>query len=379
MTTVVFNREQLLNRLKKCVQFIPKKAVLPAHEYFFFNVGAGVAEITAMDSEKQITTSCDIVSCTSDIHFCVPARLVLHTLNLLLESEVTFNIKDVKAEKPEDMDRCIVELKSGKSKYKLDCDKGNSYPKSPSIVSEFESSFTGSIFNSAMDVVMKFADPEGNQPFKQGVCMRLMGNTINAYATTGFKIAKVEMSPRSINKWEDIVIPVHTVKAISKIIGDIEIVDITHNKDKFEIRTEEVNIIALAYNLKYPDVETFFKKRPENKIILNSVQFANAIERLTAYAKEENPTITMNISTASLSIMVDNENHNRNGNEVIDVMAEKDLTITLNPLFLHETVKSFSSDEFTLYYSEPNGLVYIEPSSAVRENDKFFAIAPFKS
>lgn len=379
MTTIVFSREQLLNRLKKCIQFIPKKAVLPAHEYFFFSIGAGVAEITAMDSEKQITTSCEIISCNADVHFCIPARLLVHTLTLLLESEITFVVKDIKPEMPSDMDRCMVEIKSGKSKYKLDCDKGNAYPKSPSIVSEFEASFTGSVFNTAMDVAMKFADPDGNQPFKQGVCLRMMGDKINTYATTGFKISKVEMSPRSINKWEDIVIPVHTVKAIIKVIGDIEIVDVTHNKDKFEIRTPEVIIIALAYNLKYPDVETFFKKRPESKITLNSVQFANAIERLTAYAKEENPTVTMDITTTSLNIKVDNDSHNRNGNESIDIMSEKDLTITLNPIYLNETVKSFSSDEFSLFYSEPNGLVYIEPSSAVRENDKFFAIAPFKS
>lgn len=378
MSKIIFNREQLLQRLKKCIQFIPKKAILPCHESFLFEVRSDRVYITAMDNEKQITAWCHAVEREEDVTFCIPARLLLSTLNLLLEEEITFIKKNIKSNNPLDIGKCTVEIKSGKSKYKLQCDDGSVYPKSQHIVSEFEASFIGSAFISSMEIASKFANADADQPFKQGICMRMIDSAITMYGASSIATAKVVSAPRSINNWDDIVIPVKTANAIVKSFNDIDIIDITHNKDKVEFKTDEVTIIALAFNLKYPDIEIFFSKKHNNKVILNTVQFSKSVERLSLYAKEEMPAININIKTTGIEMSVDNSFYNRNGDETIDVIAEKEVSISLNPIVLMHTLSSFASDEFILFYGDYGNLIYIEPLNTLSENNKFFVIATLK-
>lgn len=378
MSKIIFNRETLLSRLKKCSPFIPKKAIIAAHEVFLFKLRDGVAAITAQDGEKQITVWCNAEEYNGDIMFCIPARLLISTLDLMLDETVQFTKKELKAAKPEDMGKCIVEVKSGKSKYNLQSDDGSAYPFMPTITSNFEASFTGAAFNTAIETALSFADSQAESTFKQGVCMRLFNNSLNAYATTGFEIVKVVMAPRSINQWDDIIIPVNSSKAIVDSVNDGDIVDVIHNKDRIEVKTSDCSIMALAFNIKYPNIEEFYKKKPEDSIRLNTVQFLSAVKRIKGFTKIDSDAIKMRIETTQLSITVDNDHYARDGQEIIDVMAKLELLIGLDAGFLAHTVSNLKSDEFDMFYSDPSGLVYFEPVIPTGDNGKHFIIAPIK-
>jgi DNA polymerase-3 subunit beta len=368
MSKIIFNREHLLSRLKKAIQFIPKKAILGAHEQFLFIFKDNVLSITATDGEKQATLYAQAVKSEGDASFCVPALLLFKTLGLLLEDEVTFTYKD---------DR--VEVKSGKSKYKMPSIKANEFPIMPVIDSPYEASFLGVDFNSAIETARKYTDSQSTIAAHQGICFRMgENNNINVYGFKGFEICKVICPPRSINKWEDIVIPAGVINAMLKCVNDSDIVDITHNKDRVEIKTLEMTIMACAFNMKYPDVELFFRSRANEHIELNKVQTINALKRVALYSKEEEPKMTCKINTNSIVISAVNDAYNRDSEEVIDAVSEKESQFCANVYFMINALESFECDSFYMFPPdiEKRLPIFIEPASTIKNNDRFFIISP---
>jgi DNA polymerase III subunit beta len=362
---VKFDRETLLGKIRMLVPIIPKKPVLSAHEQFLFEIKGGVANITATDGQKQITVWCDTAKCDGDATFTVHGRLLFSTLGLLLEPEVKLSVKDGK-----------VELKCGKSKYKMASESGEHYPVIESLKSEFEASFSGAIFNESMETAKRYTNPENSVVAQQGVCLRFMEGKMNMYGYCGNEVCKVVVNPRSVNKWDDIIIPSSAVKAMVECVSDSDIVDISHDTKKMEVRTENVAIIALALEAKYPDAETFYRKKPETHVKHNTVQFLRSIERLKPYAKEESMSMVVDIKTSSTTLTVDNIDFSRDGLEELDAVAEKELRFGLNLEFMLKALKSFTNDEFNMFYSDPEKLIYIEPVSILKDNDKFIVMSP---
>lgn len=363
---IKFNKDELLLRLKNCAAFIPKKASLPAYEMMLFRVTRDIATITSGDGEKQISTWLNHVKSEGDSIFCIPGKLLLNTLNLMLEQEVVFTVKEK-----------TVELKCGKAKYRFENLEPSVYPLMPNISSEFEASFMGHSFNEAIEIAKAYANPESTVPAQQGITLRLNEeNKIVVFGFGRFEIAKIVVTPRSINKWADILIPVQAVNAINKCISDGDIVDITHNKDKVEVKTDDVSIVAIAFNVSPPDYDKFFKNKYSNFIELNTFHTLTALQRIKGFVTEELSRIKINIGKEETIITAIDDRYNREGEEVIDVKAETEFIFAINVEFMIRVLSSFTNDNFRLLYKEGNNPIHIEPVNTIKENDKFFLISP---
>lgn len=375
MGKITFNREHLLEKLKKATQFLPKKPVMPAHEQFRFEIKGLRLSITATDSNKQVTLYAQALKSESDVAFCVPAWLVFKTIELLLEEEVTFVYKEGK-----DLTEGKVELKSGKSKYKMPGIHVREFPIMADIDSPFEASFTGASFGSAAETAKRYTDVKNTVEAWQGICMRLgENNNINFFGSTGHQICKIICEPRSINKWEDIIIPAPVITAALKCINDSDIVDITHNKGCIEINTEEVNIMASAIDTKYPDCDVFFRLKDPVGLELNTMQVMRALQRVALYSPEEMPIAKFDITTTATVIMADNQAYSRDAEETIEAISEIETKFGVNVHSILNAMESFQSDTFTLYPpTEKIAMISIEPSSGARANDRFFVMSHVK-
>lgn len=366
MIKLTFDRIELLEKLKKANAFVPKKAILSAYETFLFVIKDGHAAITATDGQKQITITCDYIKSEEDGMFTVPTKLIIHVLSLLLEKDISINVKNSK-----------VEIKCGKSKYNMPSESGAEYPLIQNIEPLFEASFTGVSFNKATEVAKNFADPEDNSPALQGVLFRTGdNNNINICGCSRQQAAKVVVSPRSINQWFDVVVPTQAIIAINKSISDDAIIDVIHDKDRIEIISDGIRIKALCFNVKYPDVEIFFKKKSENKIELNTVQVVHALQRLDVFSNTEVPLISLDIKTMSLTIDAADDLFNKDAQEVIDIVAEKEMKMGVNIKFLTNVMKSFTNDTFNLLYEDHSKPLRIEPINMIKDNDVFFIVMP---
>lgn len=365
-----FNRELLLDTLKKAIMFVPKKATITACENFLFMIVGNICRMTATDMEKQITVSCVVKKSSNDGMFTIPATLLVKSLSLMIDEDVRITFKED-----------IVEVKCGKSKYKMSGEDGQTYPIMANVESKFEASFPGSVFNAAIDIAKKYTDCKNDiLQFKQGVCLRLDTDTnkINFYATTGFQICRITVTPRSINSWDDAVIPVDTVVAINKCISSSDIVEIAHNKTKIEVRTEHVVIVSRLFDIVFPNMDKFYAHKHEAKIKLNTSQTTLALQRLALVASPEFSQVNFYIKGNELSMVSDDPMCNREGVETIEVNSTLDAAIGFNIHFILSSLSSFDNDEFEFSYTDTRLPILIEPISALNENFLSLLIAPIK-
>lgn len=369
MIKIIFDRETLLVKLKLLASILPKKASLAAYEQFLFNIVGEVATVTSTDGHKQITISCDTVKCDGNVKFTVLGKLLFSTLGLLLDSEVKLSVKENQ-----------VQLKCGRSTYKMASENGESYPMMAEIKSDFEASFNGAIFNEALETAKRYIDPDSSVVAYQGVNLNFLDGKMNISGIQGgHAMCKIVSAPRSVNKWEPILIPASAVKAIVTCVSDSDIVDITHDKQHLEVRTGTVSIMALALDIKYPNIEELYKNNDrKNCVTFNTLQFLNALERLLPYARKEFPLLVIDMKTVGTALFVDNVDFSRDGLEELDVMAATECKLGVNLDFMINSIKSFTNDEFNLFFIDANKPFFLEPVNIVKDNYKFILLAPCK-
>lgn len=367
MIKIQFDRENLLVKLKLIASILPKKPVLGAHEQFLFNVKGGVAAITSTDGQKQITVSCDTAKCDGDIMFTIPGRLLVNTLANLIDSDVKLSVKEGQ-----------VTLKCGSSTYKMGSEDGKSYPIIPEIKSDFEASFGGAIFNEALETAKRFTDAESSVVAYQGVNLHFGNGKMGIYGIQGgHAMCKIIVHPRSVNKWEDILIPASAVKAIVNCVSDSDIVDVFHDKQRLEVRTSSVSVVALALDIKYPDVERLYLDQGRlHTVKYNTVQFLSALNRLKPFAREEVPGIAINITSSLTTLTVDNIEYSRDGLEEINAISQRDCRMGMIIDYMINALESFTNDEFNIIFDTPEKPILIEPIGVAKENDKFILLAP---
>lgn len=364
---LTFDRELLISKLKLNASFIPKKAVIPAHTLVLFECDNNVVKMTAQNGVMQIINTTSVLKSSGNGSFTIPGKVLLQTISLMKEPEVTITYKDGKCE-----------VKSGKSKYKFSSDDGSDHVRMARIDrSEFEASFAGSVINMALETSVRYSDKENVNVWSQGVCLRSDGNKINFFASNMHSVSKISISPRSINNWADIIVPEETCKAIIRCVNDIDIVDILHNKKSIEIISGDVVIISSVLDCKFPNVEEFYKKKPSNNIVLNTVEVAHAIDRLKLVAREDAPAVTFDIGTDGITMISEDPDFGNSGEEHVSCISPKESRMGFNITLLSNILESFSNDTFTFTFDDdPKKPAFFEPIDNISENNKFFLIAP---
>ena len=367
MIKLIFEREVLIAKLKVAASFIPKKAVISAHLSVLIDLRGDMVHLTAQNGEKQITVKCPVAKSTGEGKFSIPGRVLLSTISLMKEANVEITYKEGKSV-----------VKCGKSKYKFAADDGEVYPTMARVDASagFEASFLGTEFNSVMDVNLKFANKDNNSVSFQGVCFRFSDGVMNTFSSDGSSIAKVIASPRSVNEWEDIIIPAQTCAAVSKCVNASDVVDVIHDKKRIEISTPEIVVISSVVDALFPDVQKFYDKQPDEFVELNTIEVLMALQRLALVASEEVPQVTLSIKKESMIINTVNEAYQNYGDEEIVCGPGLHMDIILNLTLFKNIIEVFANDSFNFHYNDPMKPVFVVPNDSVQGNNKFFVVAP---
>jgi len=366
---ITFDRELLISKLKLAAAFIPKKAVIPAYTLVLFEAEGNIVRLTAQNGEMQIINKCSALKSSGNGKFTVPGNVLLKTISLMKEPEVTISFKN---------DKC--NIVSGKSKYVLSATDGEDHIRMPRVKAEYDASFVGSVVNTSLEVSLKYASKDSPNVAFQGVCLREAdGNKIGFFSSNMHSVSKIIAAPRSITKWADIIIPEEVCKAIVKCVNDIDIVDIVHNKKNIEITSGEIVIIASVLDVSFPNVDNFFAKKPDRTVTVNTLEFLQALQRLALVANEDTPEVTIGIGAGGINMNSVDENFGNKGDEEVGGVSEHETEMKFSLPLLTNIVDSFSNDSFVMSFGENRTApAFFDPVDNVHGNNKFFLIAPLK-
>lgn len=366
---LTFERELLISKLKLASVFIPKKAVIPAFTMVLFEANGTTVKMTAQNGEMQLINTCSAIKSSGVGKFSLPGGMLLKTISLMKEPEVTMSFKD---------NKCTI--KSGSSKYVLAASDGEDHIRMERVKAEYEASFYGSTINTSIETSLKYASKDNPNVSFQGVCLRDNNDgKISFLSSNMHSVSKVVAQPRSINRWSDIIIPEDVCKAVVKCVNDIDVVDIIHNKKSIEISSGEVIIISSVLDVNFPDVDKLFLKKLDRFVVANTSEFLHALQRLSFVANEELPVVTINIGAAGIKMNAIDENFGNEGDEEVGGVSDHETEMKFSLPLLTNVIESFDNDSFMMKFAEnPIEPAFFEPVDNVHGNNKFFLIAPLK-
>ena len=334
------DRELLVSKLAKAFKFVPTKVIIPAWDNFKLTITDGIMEIVASDGNIQIKMYCPVTS-SSNFSICVPAGLLLKTISLFKENEVTITQKsDTK-----------IELKSGKSKYNitLDC-LPDGFTTMPIESVKSEIAINQFMLGMALKSAKEFVDekhPNANFSainIAEVVLIRVFTGA------TRFLICRAAIQPIGINSWEPVNIHVETAKKVIPLLADKGEIIVCHSGEKIKFFTSQdssdhFEIMSVTPKIKFPNTEGLFTKKPTDCISVNTLEFKDAIRRLALYSSigEEPIVHVSNTHNKQELRLTSNDNTTgKDGEELISIINPSE--VVLDKSFNNETIVKLLSE-----------------------------------
>lgn len=352
---LIADRELLLYKLSKAVKFIPGKTIVPAFDNFKLTVAAGVMEIIASDGNLQCKMYCN-VSSKDSFAVCLPAKLLVKTIALFRENEVTITIKsDIK-----------VELKSGKSKYNIGVDcKNEEYPVMTMAPAQNEMVMQQFFLSMTLKAADKFVDEKSANANFIGINIAEINNKMVFTGLDGMTMCRCAVKPISISKWESVVIPTQTASKVISMLQDKGEIGIAYSsKEDGKIifftdrEADEVfEICSVTSNVKFPDTEMVFSKKPEHQMILNTLEFKDAVKRLGLYTSAIDTSVTLTTNPENIDELIltaGDKLTNRDGEELMTIInpSKQAINKSFNNEFLTQILAQIDQNDIVLLHSD---------------------------
>ena len=376
MKKVKIDRELLMLKMTKLMKFTPSTTpVVPAFDNIKFSILGDTMIMVACNTNIQCKMTCQCKA-TEPFSICIPAKLFFKTISLFRENEVTISVKtDTK-----------IELKSGKSKYNitLDC-QPNAFPIMETNESGSDITLSQYFLKLGLRSAGKFVDDENANQNMTAINIADVENKMVFTAVQGGMMCRVAVRPISIGKWEPANLPVETAGKVAAMMEDKGEVTIIHGGGKICFFTgkdsdEFFEIMSVTANIKFPDSEKVFGRKPEDVIVINTVEFTDAVKRLRLYAESgEKPSFKIESRGHELVLSSTDSLLSKDGEDVIDPISYTEKPINRN-FFSDQIIQimtNVDSDEFEFFHTDKNNYpCFIIPKVATDEENIFsFLIA----
>lgn len=216
---------------------------------------------------------------------------------------------------------------------------------------------------------------DDSRPILKGVLFDIEGNTLNAIALDGYRLAKVKKNIVS-NLNLNIVIPAKSLSEISRLLDDSDdIINVYVDKTTLMVDFGETKLTTRLLEGDFVNYKQIIAANYETVCVINKGQFEDALERASLLSKVgQGNCVKFEVKEKNLCITSNSELGNVKENVPIN-MTGKELLIAFNARYFIENLKA-NSDEFVkICFNAPANPCVIVPV----EGDEFlYLILPVR-
>jgi DNA polymerase III sliding clamp (beta) subunit (PCNA family) len=353
MKKIKADREMLLSKLQKAVKFIPKKPVIPVYENFLIDIDHERMLIYANSGEMQAVVTANITS-KEPIMFCIPAKLLVATLSLYREPDVTMVVDDK-----------TIKLSCGKSKHKIAGEDADVFPllKRPDCPNEM--SVQGSALKGGLSTAKQLIDRDGGKPSMDAVNVRFLEGSIILTGGSVMSLANVKVPPKSVNNWDGIPITPNLADMICSSVSDGDTCDLFHDSKKFVIDAGDLSIISTTNEAAYPETDKVFDAyRWEKTFTVHNLEFQDALKRCKLYALPEFGVAKMEIGGKEMVMSAHDSFKNNSGDEGVEISEISDsLSVMYNIDLMLNVLGTMDNGFVEVRYDQSNKPWMLSPVS----------------
>lgn len=358
---ISIEKSTLLKILTHCQNVVDKKTVIPILSHVLLHAFDGKLEVTAtdFDIELVLTTPAMIIR---EGKICVSSQLLHDIVKKLKEKDlITLALSD---------DQSRVVLTSGRSRFDLACLSSSDFPEQTQIELSHSFDLLAPILTRLIETTRPFISAEETLYNMSGIYLHYHDNqTLRAVSCDMHRLACVEcLAPAQAMGMPGVILSRKTINEVVKLMEDSTdpvIVGVSSQRIEFKVTSAQyaARLSARLIDAVYPDYESSLIVPEDKKIIVNTKNFAESVDRVGSVflvdkvrairIKVKEDIVTLTAVSQEAGIATEDFEVSYNGSEAVEVSC--------NVRYVLEFTQQIKTEEMEILLQDASSSVLMRP------------------
>lgn len=352
---IVINSAALLRQLKLINGVIPSHAYQPILENFLFDIEGNKLIITASDLQNTMTAEIAVDS-DEDSRICIPAKMLIETLQNLPEQPIT-----IKA----NMESFAVEIVSDKGRYRLAGEDASDYPlpKTSQVSKSIE--IGSEVLKTAISYTLFAVCNDDMKPSMGGVYVNINENRANFVATDSHRLVEYKRTDITSSQEISVTIPKKAVNLLKNALPTNEVpVTVEFSNSNAFLTFANMKLVCRLVDERFPDYEAIIPLNNGNVLTLPAKDTLAALKRISIYANKSTNLVRVELGKKDyFNVSAEDLDFSNEANETLQAKYDGEpMIVGFQVRFLSEMLSVIATNEANLSLSTPQKAVLIEPT-----------------
>ena len=340
------SKENLLKAITTVSGAVSSKAALPILSNILIeSTGPNKIVLTATDLELGIRSVCEAtVQLQGSV--TIPAKKLYEIIREVQAGEIEVTVNRNHA----------VNVKTGKSFFKIMGLGGEDFPKLPEISGEEAFEIDAQILRDSL-ALTSFAISRDETRYTLNGVLFILNNKLSRFvATDGKRMSCVQYQTDVQNSISvEVIIPTKTVLELLKTLsGTEEKVRIAVSQNQIMFQFEETVFVSRLIEGRFPNYEQVIPKEEKVTTEVNRVELLQAMKRVSLLTSQENQAVKVDFIKGKLMLAARSQNLGEAKEEIETEIKGVDLSIGFNPAYVMDALKSLDVERVRLSASDPD-------------------------
>lgn len=363
----IVSSSALLKQLQQISGVINSNTVLPILEDFLFEINKNKLTIVATDLETVMKVHM-VIEAKDSGKVCIPAKLLIDSLKNIAEQPLTFNVEKNYA----------IEITSDNGKYKLMGENPDNFPREPKADESTSFKATSTAIVTAINKTIFAVSTDDLRPAMTGVYFELDKKGITFVATDAHRLVKYTRKDISCPQKDSFIVPKKPLSLLKSALPDNEDeLTVSYNSNHLFITHGSTELVCRLIDARFPDYKVVIPTDNPYKLVVNKVDFQNALRRVSVFSNKSTYQIALSISGNQLQLSSQDVDFSNEGNEKMACHYDgEDLQIAFNAKFLIEMLGGADTADILMELSTPTKAGIIKPNETIDDEELLMLVMP---
>ncbi len=364
----IVSSTDLLSHLQSISRVISNKNTMQVLDNFLFRMADHVLTITASDLETTMETSLHVENVEQDGAVAIPSKLLLDTLKEFPEQPLSFTV---------DTSKYSIEISYASGKFQLPGASANDYPAKPALGT------TAGQIEMPADVLLEglnrtlFATADDElRPVMNGIFFDLQTTGSTLVASDSHKLMYYKRTDIVPENASSFILPKKPAGLLKNSLAKVN--------DNVSLAFDDKNAVFTfpGYTLtcrlvegNYPAYRSVIPANNDNKILVDRVEFLNAVRRVSVCSNQASNLIKLKVSGNTMVISAQDLDFSVSAHERVNcTYGGDDIEIGFKSTFLSEILANLSSTNVSLELSDPSRAGLVLPVEKDDEQEETLAL-----